>query len=167
MRIANQLAPGVLIRRAHVRDLKSLEALYRQFVRHVQHHYDPTLEWSPRVRRAFRRKINQAITNPRQAVFVAEAKKSNIAFMWGRVMVGPWWRKKMVIAEGIIMYVVPKYRSQQIGQTLAKTFLAWARSKNATRFQGQTDVANVRALSLYRTLGWQPYLVSIEGIIKK
>lgn len=87
--------------------------------------------------------------------------------MWGHIIDGPWWRKKMKIAEGIIMFVEPKYRSQHIGHTLANTFMSWARSSKATRFQGQTDAKNTRALKLYRKLGWQPYLVSIEGILKK
>ncbi|MDR0591121.1 MAG: GNAT family N-acetyltransferase [Candidatus Nomurabacteria bacterium] len=148
------------IREATIDDLKMVQDLnYKLFVSDSSS--DPLLNLDWPYEEGGEKYFRSAILDDDRCCFVAEVKGKVVGYLAGVLRVRTICRK-VVQAELDNTLVEQEYRSKGIGKKLAEEFFAWSKRKNAQKIFVSAYAKNERAVSFYKSVGFEPYSVGLE-----
>ena len=101
------------------------------------------------------------LTDPSKAIWVAEDTGRIVGFLRAGIASYLPWRP-IKRAQVFSLYVVPVYRSRQVGRGLCESFFMWARQHKATTAMLMAYADNTRAISFYESLGFAAHMVELE-----
>lgn len=116
------------------------------------------INWAPEFGHDYFRPM---ITDDQFLCLLAEVNQSAVGFLIGYLK-KPSDVRPIKAAELHSMFVNEAYRSQKIGEALAKQFLDWAKENESIRASVSAYSANNRAIAFYESLGFAPKNVSLE-----
>jgi ribosomal protein S18 acetylase RimI-like enzyme len=109
--------------------------------------------------------FGKLISGPGSLCLLADEGDQTVGYLAGYLRAADSLRP-VKIAELESMYVLPAYRSQEVGRQLVDAFVAWARQQGAQRASVTAYAANDRAIAFYRRAGFTPLSLSLElGIV--
>ena len=92
---------------------------------------------------------------------IAEVEGQPAGYLFGYLK-KPYSLRPIHTAELESMFVEEAYRSQKIGEALAKGFLDWAKENGTERVSVSAYAANERAIRFYKSLGFMPKNLVLE-----
>ncbi len=152
---------AVVVRKAHLEDLKTVQYLNHQLFEH-DHEYDPLLKMSWPYDSEGTAFFTKRIAGEEGVCFVAELQGNIVGYMCGGIMQPHCYRmiKKEVELENTL--VSEHYRGQRIGEKLFVSLTAWAREQGAERIFVSAAARNHGAIRFYRRVGFEDYATDLE-----
>jgi GNAT superfamily N-acetyltransferase len=145
------------IRRASVRDLDQLTALWRAINAHHSH-LDPLFtersDAADEVRELLRAQVGDVDT----ATFVSERGGALIGFCSVRIDRAPPILVEVERAQVTDLYVVDSLRRQGIARALVAAALEWVRARRVERIEVRVVSGNAEGQAFWRALGFKDLL---------
>jgi GNAT superfamily N-acetyltransferase len=94
--------------------------------------------------------------------YVAEVNDEIVGYLAGSIKLEQPSYSTVRRSELENMFVKEEFRSQGIGEKLAKTFLQWSKSSGVAKSFVQAYAPNQRAIAFYQRAGFAPYSVELE-----
>jgi ribosomal protein S18 acetylase RimI-like enzyme len=162
------MAKQIIVRKAKISDVKTLQALNIRLFEHEYELFDKTLrvEWAKSSR--LKDYLTKNIRNADCCILVALSEDEIIGFIRGwKLSMKTTWRTEHSRAEIVNLYVQDEFRSQKIGARLIKGFLTWAKKKKIEAVIVDPYVGNKRAIDFYRRNGFKDYTLRLEAILRR
>lgn len=152
--------PEVQIRQANDTDLVAIVELnYGLFQEDAgQRDQSMNLEWPKQHGMEY---FQQLLTGTKSICFVAVTDAETVGYLAGYVR-DPNDLHFIKSAELESMFVLPAWRSQQVGSQLVQTFLEWARARGVQSISVSAYAANERAITFYQSHGFKPKNLILE-----
>lgn len=94
--------------------------------------------------------------------YVAEINSKIVGYLAGSIKKQTPSYRPIKLSEIENMFVKENYRNKGIGEKLAKLFLQWSKDNGAARCFVSAYTPNVRAITFYNKVGFQPYSSTLE-----
>ncbi|MEM8533250.1 MAG: GNAT family N-acetyltransferase [Chloroflexota bacterium] len=150
----------VQIRQANDTDLTAIVELNYGLFQEDAGQRDPSmnLEWP---RQHGMEYFRDMLTGTKSVCFVAVTDAETVGYLVGYVR-EPNDLCLIKSAELESMFVLPAWRSRQVGSQLFQTFLIWARERGAQSISVSAYAANERAIAFYQSHGFKPKNLILE-----
>ena len=154
----------VQIRQATNTDLAAIVELNYGLFQEDAGQRDPSmnLEWPRQYGMEYFRDM---LISTKSICFVAVTDAETVGYLVGYVR-EPNDLQFTKSAELESMFVLPAWRSQQVGSQLVQIFLAWARERGAQSISVNAYAANERAIAFYQSHGFKPKNLILETDIE-
>lgn len=150
----------IQLRQANDTDLAAIVELNYGLFQEDAGQRDPSmnLEWPRQYGKEYFRDM---LTGTKSVCFVAVTDQETVGYLVGYVR-DPNDLHLIKSAELESMFVLPAWRSRQVGSQLVQTFLAWARERGAQSISVSAYAANERAIAFYQSHGFKPKNLILE-----
>jgi GNAT superfamily N-acetyltransferase len=150
---------NIIIRKAVIEDLSSLLAInYSSFEANAQ--YDPYIDMNWIHSRNAQWHFRKAITKEGHYAIVAEVDGKSVGFLF--LSPKRYTYRKVKMIELDIVAVLPKYRSQGVGEKLLDEAKQWAKGEGYQTIYVSSYYNNKRAVSFYTREGFSPIDIAFE-----
>ena len=161
----------MIIRKAKIKDLKSIIDLFILFRKEDDKFLSGFLLYIARLNKNYKAELNKELRKyiyaKNKAAYVAEDKNKVIGFVLGYIKDYPKFFK--VNREGYIdaLFVARKYRGKGISSMLKENIFKWFAEKKMKYAGLDTAQNNKHAQKIYKKWGFNPLSIVMKAEIKK
>jgi ribosomal protein S18 acetylase RimI-like enzyme len=152
------------IRKAHRRDLEMVVALDMKLA-DLHHEFDADHRTGRESLGYLRRLYKRLLGRESGVVFLALEGKRLIGFLSGEMGRSDPFSRLNKIAEIEAVYVLPEYRSREVGTALTERFYVWARRRKAAGVDVRVHARNQRGIVFWRKQGFQDAALVLRVVL--
>lgn len=150
------LMPHLVVDRAREGDLAEVIHLWEQLMdEHAT--FDEHFQRRPLARLYLRHSFNSQQSQPDYLLLVARWKRKPIGFLSAQILRAPLFQESR-IGQVIDVYILPEWRSQNIGTQMVELVTHWFKAMKITQVDLNVAVRNERGCAFWEEQGFQPYL---------
>jgi GNAT superfamily N-acetyltransferase len=142
------------IRRASVRDIDQLTALWRAINAHHSH-LDPLFTERSEAAAEARELLRAQLADADTAIFVSERGAELVGFCAVRIDRAPPILVEVERAQLTDLFVVETLRRHGLGKALVGAALDWVRARRVSRIEVRVATGNHEGQAFWRALGWK------------
>lgn len=150
------------IRKATIKDLKTIQELNHKLFKKEYAEFDQTLNCDWTYGSIGTKKFRERITKDDRCALVAIIGGKIVGYLVGSIAEKETYRNVKRLAELGNMYILRDYQRFGIGTKLFNEFFSWCRSRKATRLKVVAFVQNTQAINFYRKNGFKDYNITLE-----
>ncbi|MEI7961362.1 MAG: GNAT family N-acetyltransferase [archaeon] len=154
----------ITIRKATIKDLKSIQDLNLLLFKKEYAEYDKLLDLDWTFGKAGTEIFAKCIVEEEKCAFVAEHNKKVIGYLTGSSTPKTKYSYRKINKYGEInsMFVEEKYRNKDIGSKLVKEFFDWCKLQKVDKIKVEATALNTKAIEFYKNSGFKEYTIWLE-----
>lgn len=150
------------IRKATIKDLKSIQQLNHQLFENEIECFDDTLDEKWSLSKRGEKYFTKKLTDKKSIVFLAIENDEIVGYLAGEMFKAPDFRKPKKMSEIENMLVKEDHRGQGIGTRLAEQFLKWSKEQGAERSKVIASSKNKKGINFYKKNKFNKYETVLE-----
>jgi ribosomal protein S18 acetylase RimI-like enzyme len=156
----------VIIRKATLDDLSTIQELNLMLFKKEYEKYDKTLDLNWTEGKEGTGYFKKRITDENSCALVAIVDGEIVGYRVGAISKPESYRILSSYAEAENMFVLSEFRNKGIGTKLFNEFVKWCKEKGVKRVKLVVSSENKKALGFDRKLGFQDHSITLEKEIE-
>jgi len=153
----------VTIRRATLKDFKSIQELVSLLIQREYKEWDKTLDLKWAFKKRGVKYLKKRIKDKKNSlVLVAIEDNKIVGCRVGAITKPEDYRIPEKYAEAEFMFVLPEFRNKGIGTKMINVFIKWCKERGVKRIKVVVDAHNKKAHKFDRKKGFKDYTITFE-----